>query len=193
VPEGREIRVRAEFLNLAGGSWPEEGYLSGLADFCSHVKASALHATFGAFEYRGIYFFSPVPPILSPNLLPSSIDRIQKIQSRFGLPLAVRNCFDPSLNLPTLMPAVDFFYELTSRSGCGFICDVAAALSFARAFGEDGPKTLRRMLEIDGARAFVRDAEEAGLVKSLGFSGPLMSFERSLPGLAMVCEGEFDE
>ncbi len=185
----RDIYVRADFLNLAGFSDIDENYMSTLVEFCSHVRAKKVHATFAAFEHKGIYFFRPIPPILSPNLVTKSIDRLQRIQQRMGLPLAIRNIFDPQMNLATFMPQGDFYFELTSRSGAHFICDVSSTVAFAKTFGEDPNKHLQRLLEIDNCSAFVQGLDELKLVQDLKFAGPIMGYEDYAQ---VICEGEFE-
>jgi hypothetical protein len=186
-----EIFVRAEFLNLAGVDEPENDYFIYLTDFCRHFNAKGVHATFASFEHKGVYFFDPVAPVLSPNLLPKAIERISRYKARLELPISVRNYFDPQVNLQTFIPAADFFYELVTRSGANFICDVSSSISFAKAFGQEPEAQLKRMLEIERTSAFVRSIEEANLVKELGFKGTLMGFDRDLAGISVVCEGEF--
>jgi len=192
APGDREIYVRADFLNLAGFSPLDEAYLSTLREFCNHFRAKRVHATYAAFEHSGIYFFNPVAAILSPNLLNIAIDRIQMIKTHLGLPIAIKNYFDPQTNVPAFMPATDFYYELTSRSGAEFICDVKSTVCFAKAFGDDVTKCLKRMLEIDKASAFIQSSEDLQLIKDLKFKGPVMSYEDS-PEVTVVCQGEFDD
>lgn len=191
--EGQEVYVRAEFLNLAGVEEPESDYFIYLGDFCRHFNAKGVHATFACFEHKGIYFFEPVSPVLSPNLLPKAIERLSRYKARLELPISVRNYFDPTLNLPTFMPAADFFYELVSRSGANFICDVESAVSFAKAFGQEPEVQLKRMLEIERTSAFVRSRDEIKMLEEVGFKGTLLGFDRDLEGLSVVCEGEFSE
>ncbi len=190
---GCDIFVRADFLNLAGVVEPDEAYLTSLKNFCRHFDAKAIHSTYATFEHRGIYFFNPVPPILSPKLIAKAVTRFKKLQDTLGLPLAVRNCFELDYDLPAYIPEEDFFYEVTSRSGASFICDVQSSMGFAKHFHEDAAKHLGRLLEIDKARAFVRDQSEFNLLKSFDYVGPLMSFDEGLGQLDILCEGEFAE
>lgn len=185
--------VRADFVNLAGLSAPDDSYIDSLVAFCQQCRSEFIHAGFAAFEHRGVYFFNPVPPVLSPKLLRLATNRVKLLQDKIGLPFAIRNVYEPAFNLPTYMPEADFFSELVKNTQSQFVCDLRAVRSYALSFGEDVRDHVRTMLGIDKSLALISDQDDLNLVRELSFTGKTLSPDKGLEGIDILCEGDFGE